>query len=643
MFYPQIEGKTKRTNYSIDTLPRKTTLGDLVTFMEENIDFGDISSLIDVEDEGISVGVDFDTFNFIGPLVTATDSGADDTVDITVTGTLMSSFTDVSPDYYQGLAAWLTDTRTTWSGNEPSVANISAWLTGYNANTFVMVWNPVDDEWMPMPAFDIVSTLDGAAENLYNTSDALTGNRVVDTSNFTLGLYQISGYAWDQGQMIMDFPNDILRIHGHRLRANGSGESDIQLGYYNAEANQSTDLAIKFFVSGDETINSGQGNARILRTSGANGVFEMANDGTGGVRLQAGGLSGTTNEFRLSNVGLLTASEYGSGTHTGTATYSLAVDSSGNIIEAGLSGSNTNFAEDNLTADANRSHNFASFDLLIDNVNDLTLNSEGETVLTAHNNSNHFIKSITSGTQNSWFLRANDGSEGVTIQLVADATTPANSQIELGTGSTGAPIIFDTDGYVQVDGQTSTSGEFRIQAMNSAYYVAQSVDTSPSGASSYTLTYPNSISASAQFFSHDGTGDIVLLTEGSHIAIQGTTLAVVPDDEFDLGANSIGGTAQSATGDGSTTINWTDGNAFNFTFGAFNETFIFNPPTNPGTFILKLVQDSVGSRTATWPATVKWPGGAAPTLTTTATTGTDIITFYYDGTNYFTVSTLNFS
>tara|TARA_R110002167_G_scaffold331706_1_gene538380 strand:+ start:21605 stop:22435 length:831 start_codon:yes stop_codon:yes gene_type:complete len=115
-------------------------------------------------------------------------------------------------------------------------------------------------------------------------------------------------------------------------------------------------------------------------------------------------------------------------------------------------------------------------------------------------------------------------------------------------------------------------------------------------------------------------------------------------DQFnDILTNSVGGDAQTATGDGTTTINWELGNFFHFQFGAFNETFIFTPPTKPGTFILKMIQDSVGSRTATWPATLKWIAATAPTLTTTATTGTDIITLYYDGTNYFGVEALNFS
>jgi hypothetical protein len=113
--------------------------------------------------------------------------------------------------------------------------------------------------------------------------------------------------------------------------------------------------------------------------------------------------------------------------------------------------------------------------------------------------------------------------------------------------------------------------------------------------------------------------------------------------ELDLNGHSVGGTAQSATGDGTTTIDWKLGNFFHFQFGAFNETFTFTAPTKPGTFILKMIQDSVGSRTVTWPATCKWIGGTAPTLTTTATTGTDIITLYFDGTNYFGVEAINFS
>ena len=59
-------------------------------------------------------------------------------------------------------------------------------------------------------------------------------------------------------------------------------------------------------------------------------------------------------------------------------------------------------------------------------------------------------------------------------------------------------------------------------------------------------------------------------------------------------------------------------------------TFTFsNPPASgtAGSFMAVLKQDGTGSRTATWPSSVYWPDGSAPTLTTTATTGVDIFAF----------------
>jgi len=112
--------------------------------------------------------------------------------------------------------------------------------------------------------------------------------------------------------------------------------------------------------------------------------------------------------------------------------------------------------------------------------------------------------------------------------------------------------------------------------------------------------------------------------------------------ELDMNGHSVGGDPQTATGDGTTTIDWKLGNFFNFQFGAFNETFTFIAPTKAGVFYIKLVQDSAGSRTATFP-TIKTVEGTLPTLTTTATTGTDILTIVYDGTDYFLVEALNFS
>ena len=65
-----------------------------------------------------------------------------------------------------------------------------------------------------------------------------------------------------------------------------------------------------------------------------------------------------------------------------------------------------------------------------------------------------------------------------------------------------------------------------------------------------------------------------------------------------------------------------------------NCTFTMPTATAGKSFVLIATQDGTGSRTATF-TSVKWPAGTAPTLTTTATTGRDIFTFFADGTNWY--------
>ena len=81
------------------------------------------------------------------------------------------------------------------------------------------------------------------------------------------------------------------------------------------------------------------------------------------------------------------------------------------------------------------------------------------------------------------------------------------------------------------------------------------------------------------------------------------------------------------------TLAETNGNVQTFTMTG-NCTFTM--PSGSGlqagtSMTLILTQDGTGSRTGAF-TSVKWAGGTAPTLTTTATTGIDILTFYtFDG------------
>ena len=84
---------------------------------------------------------------------------------------------------------------------------------------------------------------------------------------------------------------------------------------------------------------------------------------------------------------------------------------------------------------------------------------------------------------------------------------------------------------------------------------------------------------------------------------------------------------------GATTIDLLNGNYFSATVtGATTWTFS-NPLASPNAcgFVLELT--NAGASAITWPAAVKWPGGTAPTLTTT---GVDVLVFITDdgGTNW---------
>jgi len=88
-----------------------------------------------------------------------------------------------------------------------------------------------------------------------------------------------------------------------------------------------------------------------------------------------------------------------------------------------------------------------------------------------------------------------------------------------------------------------------------------------------------------------------------------------------------------------TTINCENGNAFSHTLTE-NTTFTFSGEPASGTafsFSLEIIQDaSASGYTVTWPSSVDWPSGAAPTLTATAS-AKDVFVFYTrdGGTNWY--------
>ena len=93
---------------------------------------------------------------------------------------------------------------------------------------------------------------------------------------------------------------------------------------------------------------------------------------------------------------------------------------------------------------------------------------------------------------------------------------------------------------------------------------------------------------------------------------------------------------------GTYTVNWATSNLQTINLsGAL--TLTFSGAQNGSRLQLMINQDAVGSRVITWPAStiLKWPGGTAPTLTTTAS-GVDMVAFYVDNGKYYGTSALDF-
>jgi Skp family chaperone for outer membrane proteins len=90
------------------------------------------------------------------------------------------------------------------------------------------------------------------------------------------------------------------------------------------------------------------------------------------------------------------------------------------------------------------------------------------------------------------------------------------------------------------------------------------------------------------------------------------------------------------------TITWDLGSPVaSVTLGAAANAFTFQNGRTGGTYVLILKQDSNGSRTVSWPSSVKWPGNTAPVLTTTASRA-DVFSFVYDGTVYYGSGSQNY-
>jgi hypothetical protein len=204
---------------------------------------------------------------------------------------------------------------------------------------------------------------------------------------------------------------------------------------------------------------------------------------------------------------------------------------------------------------------------------------------------------------------------------------PAWAQVNLANGVTGT--LPAANGGTSITG-TPTNGQLLI-GNGTGFTLAALTGTAnqvtvTNGAGTITLSLPQSIAtASTPQFARLGLGT------GA-----GATAVITTAGQINTGIY-----VQSNCPTASTT-DWNNGMVQQVTLTGAPCTFTFqNPISGAQEYMLILVQDGGGSKTAAWPGTVKWQGGAAPTLTTTASK-TDVCWFKWDGTSYLGRCSLNY-
>lgn len=127
------------------------------------------------------------------------------------------------------------------------------------------------------------------------------------------------------------------------------------------------------------------------------------------------------------------------------------------------------------------------------------------------------------------------------------------------------------------------------------------------------------------------TGGTQKLLIGADVQLQGSA-------NFNLNDGQIyGPTPTISTPTGTTqTIDWDNGNAqtLDLESATGDVTVTFSNSQASASYILEVVQDSATARNVVWPATVKWPGGLTPTITTT-NDAIDVVSCYYNGATHY--------
>lgn len=228
-------------------------------------------------------------------------------------------------------------------------------------------------------------------------------------------------------------------------------------------------------------------------------------------------------------------------------------------------------------------------------------------------------------------LASLDGSSKV-VQDPANATaTPTASKIPIagGGGTLASGWIPDLSGTYAVAAKGVTNGDSHDHSGGDG---AQIYHTTLADKGTNTHAQIDShLSATA---AHGISGAVVGTTDAQTLSSKtlGGALAGNNQDVNDLKVADFYQEVNNATSTGAVTVNWTNGAAQKQVEPTGTITYTFTAPPGPARLQLRILSDGAStSQTINWPASVKWLSAA---FTATVANKNSIVTFWYDGTNY---------
>ena len=196
----------------------------------------------------------------------------------------------------------------------------------------------------------------------------------------------------------------------------------------------------------------------------------------------------------------------------------------------------------------------------------------------------------------------------------------------------GHTVTLDASGRTNTD--VWGSGEYRVRLYSSADVLIDEADNvEVSGGASSTL--PSMTGNSGEFLTNNGVSaswtTVIQVPDptghaGEYLTNDGTTASW--EAQEDAGVTD----RQTVTAAATTTIDLSLGKFIELEQGVNIGTLTFTNTPSEGAcvVVIRRVKDNSGTaRTITWPASVKWPGGVAPTLSSTAN-AIDMISLAYD-------------